>query len=435
MPLIAQGCVGAISCEAGQTRQGTSVACDVGNGDCRPAAQKIELRPGAVHLDPAKRYFISVLPGDGVNPTIGGAGGAVQVDASCDPTATNCPLRQFDISKECGPYDPADPRWQPGNLGTDADPTTALCGHAMGGASDRRRPGCGRHQAAGDSAADGQDRRLRLRGRLSAERRGGRRRRRWHHARAERAWTGRVRDQDLRPGGCSRRCDRTDHLRHVQPARVQFAGRDHRSGHRSGCVSDHDEERRTGGDGPDLPEVRVRRLDDVAARGSGGHRQPLSRLVRDRGHARSRPHRARRGVAADQHAGRHQAARGVHQAQRAGLLPGVRPGRLPRLHRLRQPADHQQSAEQCGRHRHLRFYGDRRRRSRLQRHDQRAGLEHAHEPHARPAHLQQRRLRRLQLHPVLPLPRPSGRGGLRLRQVRCRTDWPALRAFPWATGR
>ena len=51
------------------------MACDVGNGDCRPGTQKIELRTGAVHLDPAKRYFISVMPGDAVNPILGGAGG------------------------------------------------------------------------------------------------------------------------------------------------------------------------------------------------------------------------------------------------------------------------------------------------------------------------------------------------------------------------
>lgn len=122
MPVVAQGCVGAISCESGQTQGGTAVACDVGNGICRPAASKQALDPKYVHLDPDKHYFISVLPGDGVNPTIGGAGG---------PDGN----KQFDIATACGAYDPAKPLWKAGNLG-DATTNTpsALCGHAMGGA-------------------------------------------------------------------------------------------------------------------------------------------------------------------------------------------------------------------------------------------------------------------------------------------------------------
>ena len=68
-----------ISCELGQTiNNGTPTACDIGNGQCvtdGSKSRKAELLPGAVYLDPNKRYFISVLPGDGVNPTIGGAGG------------------------------------------------------------------------------------------------------------------------------------------------------------------------------------------------------------------------------------------------------------------------------------------------------------------------------------------------------------------------
>ena len=67
MPVVAQGCVGAISCEAGQTLGGTPAVCDVGNGVCRTdGAQQAQLLPSAVHLDPNKRYFLSVLPGDGV---------------------------------------------------------------------------------------------------------------------------------------------------------------------------------------------------------------------------------------------------------------------------------------------------------------------------------------------------------------------------------
>ena len=116
MPVVAAGCVGAVSCEAGQTLLAAPAACDIGNGACRTdAAQKVSVLPNQVHLDPTKRYFISVLPGDGVNPVIGGAGGP---DASGKP---------FNIATACGPYITPTGAWEPGGL-------AALCGHAMGGA-------------------------------------------------------------------------------------------------------------------------------------------------------------------------------------------------------------------------------------------------------------------------------------------------------------
>ncbi|HQR71125.1 MAG TPA: Ig-like domain-containing protein [Burkholderiaceae bacterium] len=72
MPVVAQGCTGPISCESGQTTdQGaTPVVCDVGNGACRPGTSKTPVSPSQVYLDPAKRYYISVLPSDSVNPLI-----------------------------------------------------------------------------------------------------------------------------------------------------------------------------------------------------------------------------------------------------------------------------------------------------------------------------------------------------------------------------
>ena len=121
MPIIATGCVGTVSCEAGQTLQGANAACDIGNGICRTSAtaiQKAELNPNQVYLDPAKRYYISILPGDGVNPTVAGSGGPVQVDPTCVATATApCAMRQFKLS-DC----------------TSFAPGTGDCGHAMGGA-------------------------------------------------------------------------------------------------------------------------------------------------------------------------------------------------------------------------------------------------------------------------------------------------------------
>jgi hypothetical protein len=77
MPLVATGCVGptgaAVACESGQTVYDpvsgghVSAVCDIGNGVCRPGAQQAPLDPRMVHLDPTKRYYISVLPGDAAN--------------------------------------------------------------------------------------------------------------------------------------------------------------------------------------------------------------------------------------------------------------------------------------------------------------------------------------------------------------------------------
>ena len=118
MDVIAQGCVGAVSCESGQMQGSDAVACDVGNGICRTGVtQKTEVPPSAVHLDPKKHYFISVLPGDSVNPTIGGSGGPQTINGKTVP---------FDIARDCGPFTLSDPRWVPGDA-------QALCGHEMGG--------------------------------------------------------------------------------------------------------------------------------------------------------------------------------------------------------------------------------------------------------------------------------------------------------------
>jgi hypothetical protein len=100
MPYVAQGCTGPLSCEGGQTMLDTRplctapgvpagcsttagahipAVCDLGNGACRPDPNCAVLpcltnggttpvMPGSVHLDPTKRYYISVLPGDAGNP-------------------------------------------------------------------------------------------------------------------------------------------------------------------------------------------------------------------------------------------------------------------------------------------------------------------------------------------------------------------------------
>jgi len=67
MPLVATGCTGPLSCESGQTVLGVPAVCDLGNGVCRAGSQQTAVLPSQVHLDPTKRYYISVLPGDAAN--------------------------------------------------------------------------------------------------------------------------------------------------------------------------------------------------------------------------------------------------------------------------------------------------------------------------------------------------------------------------------
>ncbi|HEX2661801.1 MAG TPA: choice-of-anchor D domain-containing protein [Candidatus Acidoferrum sp.] len=104
MGYVAQGCTGPKSCESGQTvynpATGTHVpaACDVGAGLCDTTrSQWTQVMPSQVHLDPTKRYYISVLPGDAGDPFPAYAG-----QPTCTSTGAN-----------------------PGDLG---------CGHTMGGA-------------------------------------------------------------------------------------------------------------------------------------------------------------------------------------------------------------------------------------------------------------------------------------------------------------
>jgi hypothetical protein len=105
MNFVAQGCTGKQSCEGGQTMydatsgQHVPAVCDLGNGACRPDPTGngyTAVLPSAVHLDPSKRYYISVLPGDAANPF---------------PAYTGTP--------DCP---------------TGGNSTTGTCGHAMSGA-------------------------------------------------------------------------------------------------------------------------------------------------------------------------------------------------------------------------------------------------------------------------------------------------------------
>jgi hypothetical protein len=102
MPVVATGCVGpagsAVSCESGQSVLGVQSVCDIGNGVCEPGAQKTAVDPSQVALDPMKRYYISILPGDAANPfntgnaVSGHSMGGAPIPAACTPLppATTC---------------------------------------------------------------------------------------------------------------------------------------------------------------------------------------------------------------------------------------------------------------------------------------------------------------------------------------------------------
>jgi uncharacterized repeat protein (TIGR01451 family) len=101
MPVVATGCTGPLSCESGQTQQGVPVVCDVGNGVCRnTATQQTAVDPSQVNLDPSKRYYLSVLPGDAGNPFIGGNASA---PANCAAGATiKNPDGTTSLNTDCG---------------------------------------------------------------------------------------------------------------------------------------------------------------------------------------------------------------------------------------------------------------------------------------------------------------------------------------------
>jgi hypothetical protein len=137
MPLIAAGCTGPLSCEGGQTifdpATGTHInaVCDLGNGVCRPDTAGngfTQTSPGAVHLDPTKRYYLTVFPGDAGNPfananlsadctngaahatnpgACGHGMGGVPVRCTITPPATVCTFSAVTVFTQPDPYPPS----------------------------------------------------------------------------------------------------------------------------------------------------------------------------------------------------------------------------------------------------------------------------------------------------------------------------------------
>src|SRR4029077_2379005 len=89
MPVVATGCTGPLSCESGQTVLGVPAVCDIGNGVCRTTGtQETQVDPSQVARDPAKRYYISVMPGDAANPFANGYASAPVCDLTGAPNTT-----------------------------------------------------------------------------------------------------------------------------------------------------------------------------------------------------------------------------------------------------------------------------------------------------------------------------------------------------------
>ena len=99
LPVVAQGCTGAISCESGQTVSNMPAVCDEGNGGCRPGSHKDITTPDQVDLDPTKRYYISILPGDAADGGHGLGGAAIAAgQASVDVSLQPLPYPTAEIS-------------------------------------------------------------------------------------------------------------------------------------------------------------------------------------------------------------------------------------------------------------------------------------------------------------------------------------------------
>jgi hypothetical protein len=105
MPVVATGCTGVKSCEGGQSVLGVPAVCDIGDGVCRTtASQQTAVDPSQVALDPTKRYYLSILPGDAANPSTPGTNGGpvghgmggapIPAPAACTPVppATTCTI-------------------------------------------------------------------------------------------------------------------------------------------------------------------------------------------------------------------------------------------------------------------------------------------------------------------------------------------------------
>jgi hypothetical protein len=129
MNFVAQGCTGPLSCEGGQTMLDTVVGsptfgthipavCDLGNGACRPdpncsvsnscltSGGSTAVLPSRVRLDPTKRYYISILPGDAANPypsnvstptdclagPVSGTGANAALNTGCGHTMSGAPI-------------------------------------------------------------------------------------------------------------------------------------------------------------------------------------------------------------------------------------------------------------------------------------------------------------------------------------------------------
>ncbi|MGC4121321.1 MAG: Ig-like domain-containing protein [Myxococcales bacterium] len=93
MPVVATGCVGPISCGSGQTLLDPATGVRVTLSDADALAR--QTLPSQASLDPSKRYYLSILPGDAMSPpghAMGGAEVKRLANGSWAPLSIRLPL-------------------------------------------------------------------------------------------------------------------------------------------------------------------------------------------------------------------------------------------------------------------------------------------------------------------------------------------------------
>ncbi len=274
MPVVATGCVGPVSCGSGQTVGGVAQA---------PVP---ETTPDQAMLDPARRYYLSILPGDGSPPGHAmGGGRVVAVTSSTGAFSSWAPLT---VKLEGTPLVTAQMSIY---LYEDNNPTNGqndLGENPLGGFNVILFDPAGR---TGDVGRPADLRRL-------------------QHAALQRP---------ARPPGLPGRPERRAP---TAPARVP-------RGNLVGAVYTCPNDPNAGTPAANPGQVRAGR--------PRAHQEPDPRPLRRHRPPRRGARGAGRGLVADRDAGGHAGAGRFHRRQRAALLPGVRSARPARHHRLRQP--------------------------------------------------------------------------------------------------
>jgi len=199
MPVLRQGCVGAVSCESVPTLGGTAAVCDIGNGvphrfkpsdrSFVPPARCTRSVTSLFHLDPAGRTR---------QPTMAARAGRTTAGKPFDTRDPACSLHRYTGRPDPGPVRRRDLGHSMGVARRLRSRQTAVQHRSQEPRCRRRRSQCVGFQD--DNPLNGEKRC---------------RRRAWTH-RAHEPGLGRLRIQAVRPGRAAGRCDRPDHVRPFQ---------------------------------------------------------------------------------------------------------------------------------------------------------------------------------------------------------------------------